>query len=564
MIRPNQNIHPEELLKKLQALMLLRVIFISFLLGALIFIKVHASRSYLGDIHTAHYLLLAAVYFLSIIYVLLFKRSANIRFQAYLQIITDVLIITVLIYTTGGIESIFSFLYILSIFTGSILLYRKGGMIVASVSSISYGLLLDLHYYGAIHPLSSRLSYPEQYQSYYLFFTILANMAAFYLVAYLSSFLSEQARKSKVALKDKESDLSRLEALHESIIGSLTSGLIVLDDQEKVILFNPAAEQLFGLSTSRIAGHSMGDHLPDLAELLHAPPLNSTDLRDMPAQPSDISYTTPDGATGHLQVFVSPLNLAPGGPRGRILILQDVTRLKQIQEEMKQVEGLALVGELAAGMAHEIRNPMASISGSIQMLKDEGLESDVNTRLMDIILRETDRLNRLISDFLLFARAQRPKLNPFDLNHLIRESLELFRNSQAWHPGTDVVTDLQELPTIESDSGQLRQVLWNLFINASEAMGGEGTLHIATSLAADTPETSPHVKVAIRDTGTGFDVKDLSRVFLPFFTTKEKGSGLGLAIVKRIVAGLDGKVSARNHPTGGAEVMIVLPVRANP
>jgi len=554
---------PEELLKKLQALMLLRVIFISFLLGALIFIQVRASRSYLGDIHTAHYLLLASIYCISIMYVWTLKRSKNIPFQAYVQLLTDVLIITALVYTTGGIESIFSFLYILSIFSGSILLYRKGGMIMASASSISYGLLLDLHYYGVIHPMSSRLSYPEQYQSYYLFFTIVANMAAFYLVAYLSSFLSEQVRKSKAALQNKEIDLTRLEALHESIIGSLSSGLIVLDEAERIILFNPAAEGLFGLSAPQVYGHSIQDHLPGIAELL-ARPSTSKGLSDTPTQLTDIRYSTPGGEEMHLQVSVSPLRFSPGNPKGQVLIVQDVTRLKQIQEEMKQVEGLALVGELAAGMAHEIRNPMASISGSIEMLREEIQRSDDNTRLMDIILRETDRLNRLISDFLLFARTQRPSLSEFDLNRLIRESLELFRNSREHRPQTEIELNLQAIPTIESDSGQLKQVLWNLFLNASEAMAGKGTLYIATSLAHESPIIeSAQIKVVIRDTGPGFNERDMARVFLPFFTTKERGSGLGLAIVKRIIDRLEGKISGRNHPDGGAEITMLLPVRPN-
>lgn len=564
MSGPSQKTPQGELLKKLQVLMLLRVIFISLLLGGLLFINIRVDRSYFDDIHTAQYFLLGAVYFISMMYVWMLKRSKNIRFQAYLQLLIDVLIITALIYATGGIESIFSFLYILSIFSGSILLFRKGGMFMASISSISYGLLLDFHYYGVIHPLSGRLSYPEQYQGHYLFLTIVANMAAFYLVGYLSSFLSEQARKSRAELQDKESDLTRLEALHETIIGSLTSGLIVLDNQERIILFNPAAERLFGLSAVQVTGHPIRDHLPWLSELLNSPPPVSTDPPDMQVALTDISYQPAAGEERHLQVSVSQLEVSPADPRGRILILQDVTRLKHIQEEMKQVEGLALIGELAAGMAHEIRNPMASISGSIQMLRDEIQQSDINTRLMDIVLRETDRLNGLISDFLLYARAQRPKVTEFDLNHLIIESLELFQNSQDCHPGTDFLTDLQKIPTVESDPDQLKQVLWNIFLNASEAMDGKGTLHIATSTDFKSYETERgQIKVVIRDTGKGFDEKDLPRVFLPFFTTKERGSGLGLAIVKRIVDSLDGKISGRNHPSGGAEITISLPIRPN-
>jgi len=545
----------EELLKRLQILMLLRVLFISFLMGALIFIQIRSSRSFFGDIHTAHYLLLAGVYFISLIYVFLLRGWSNIRLQAYVQLLMDTFIITILIYTTGGIESIFSFLYILSIFSGSILLYRRGGMVTASSSSIFYGVLLDLHYYGLIHPLSSRLSYPEQYQSYQLFFTIVANMAAFYLAAYLSSFLSEQARKSRAELQVKESDLTRLEALHERIIRSLTSGLIVLDGQQRMMLFNPAAEKMFRLSAAHVCGRPISECLPQVAQHLSGPSGVGSQLTDM-------VYPGSDGKEMYVQLSISPFQYAASDQKGWILILQDVTRMREIQEEMKAVEGLALVGELAAGMAHEIRNPMASISGSIEMLRDEIQQSEVNSRLMDIILRETERLNDLVADFLLFARAQRPRMTPFDLNQLVMECVELFQNSYKSHPDTEIVADVQGPAVIESDSAQLKQVLWNLFLNASEAMGQGGTLHVATSLDQGPDGSAPtRATVVVRDSGEGFKEEDLSRIFLPFFTTKERGSGLGLAIVKRIIDRLGGKTSARNHPAGGAEIRIVLPVR---
>ncbi|MCD6304931.1 MAG: PAS domain-containing protein [Deltaproteobacteria bacterium] len=551
----------EELLKRLQVLMLLRVLFISFLMGALIFIEVRSSRSFLGNIHTAHYLLLAWVYFISLIYVFLLRGWSNIRLQAYLQLLMDTLIITILIYATGGIESIFSFLYILSIFSGSILLYRRGGMMTASSSSIFYGVMLDVQYYGLVHPLSSRLSYPDQYQSSQLFFTIAANMAAFYLVAYLSSFLSEQARKSRAELQVRESDFTRLEALHERIIRSLTSGLIVLDGQQRIMLFNPAAETMFSLSAGHVCGRPISECLPQVAQHVNSVSAASSGPLGIGTRLTDMVYPGPEGKKRYVQLSISPFQYAASEQKGWILILQDVTRMREIQEEMKSVEGLALVGELAAGMAHEIRNPMASISGSIEMLRDEIQETEVNSRLMDIILRETERLNDLVADFLLFARAQRPRVTRFDLNQLVMESVELFQNSQRSHPDMQIVTDFQGPAVIESDSAQIKQVLWNLFLNASEAMGQGGTLHIATSLEQGPDGSTPtRATVVVRDSGEGFKEEDLSRIFLPFFTTKEKGSGLGLAIVKRIIDRLGGKTSARNQPAGGAEVRIVLPV----
>jgi len=542
--------------------MLLRVLFISILLGALIFVQARGSLSHFGEIHTSHYLLLVSVYFISIIYAFLLKYLNNITLQAYTQLLVDTLIITSLIYSTGGIESIFSFLYILSIFSGSILLYRRGGMIVASSSSIFYGLLLDLHYYGVIHPLGSRAIYSETYQSAYLFFTILANMIGFYLVGYLSSFLSEQARMNRVELVAKQLDVNRLEGLNESIIGSITSGLIVLDNQEKIVLFNPAAEKMFGIKANHACGHLIGDTLPLFVEHSSVRQFLSTGLIETKSSFSDLSYERPDGTKTDLRLSVSPLLHSFGEQQGQILTLQDVTKMKQIEEEMKKVEGLAIIGELAAGMAHEIRNPMASISGSIEIIRDGMEQNDVNVRLMNIILRETDRLNELVSDFLLFARPKRTKLTELDLNQLILESLELFQNNPRWNSEITIFTNFPYPVTVESDPDQLKQVLWNLFLNACDAMGGGGELHVASVLLPGPPEfESEKAKIVIRDTGEGFDEKGLQHLFLPFFTTKEIGSGLGLAIVKRIIDRLEGKISGANHPGGGAEITILLPAR---
>ena len=238
-----------------------------------------------------------------------------------------------------------------------------------------------------------------------------------------------------------------------------------------------------------------------------------------------------------------------------------MTAVKRIEKKMKKVEGLALIGELAAGIAHEVRNPLASISASIQMLKDGLEKDDVNRRLMNIISREIKRLNRLVNDFLLFARPKKSNLEEFDLNELVLESLELFKNSQHWTGKIRVLTDLQHPIRLESDPEQIKQVFWNVFLNACDAMSDGGSLRVATDLESDPPQSDRKmVKIVFHDTGKGFDEKVLSQLFTPFFTTKANGSGLGLAIVKRIVEELKGEVLGDNHPNGGAEITILLPM----
>jgi two-component system sensor histidine kinase PilS (NtrC family) len=562
MISSAPKILQSELSGRLQSLMLLRVIFVSLFLGASIFIQVRETQAYFGYIQTSHYLLIAVVYFLTFIYALVLKYSKSLFWFAYLQVLFDTFFVTAVVYSTGGIESIFSSLYFLCIIYGSIMLYRKGGMMVASLSSILYGLLLDLHYYEVIHPLGSRMSHPEQYQSSYLLYIILVNIVAFYVVAFLSSYVSEQARKSNVELKAKQIDLDKLEILNESIINSITSGLIALDGSNRIILFNPAAEEIFQIKANKAFGRQVHDVLPFLSEHLAdgrgavSPLVENEDFPPF----LDIPYLRPNDENKHLRLSISPLRLLLAGQEGHILVFQDLTEIKQIEEEMKRVEGLAVIGELAAKIAHEIRNPMASISGSIQMLKGGLEKDDINSRLMEIVSREVERLNNLVNDFLVFARPKKGNLKKFDLNQLILESLELFKNSRHYNDDIKLLTDFQDSINVESDPEQIKQVLWNLFLNACEAMAEGGSLYVSTRSEEETQPDGRKIKISIRDTGKGFEKNALSQLFVPFFTTKEDGSGLGLAIVKGLVEGLKGEVFGSNHPEGGAEISISIPV----
>ena len=434
-------------------------------------------------------------------------------------------------------------------------------MIVASSCSILYGLLLDLHYYNIIQPLGSSWEQSTQYQASNIFYIIVVNITAFYIVAFLSSLPSEQARKSRAELKEKEDDISKLEALNEWIISSITSGLIAIDEQKRIILFNPSSEKIFGLACKEVIGKKIPDILPIIDGYLSETRENNTITPSISQKYSDIKYQNKNGVILSLRYFMSPLIIPDTDQRGNILLFQDVTEMTEIEKEMKRVEGLALVGELAAGIAHEIRNPMASISGSIQMLR-EGMDTDeVNRRLMDIILREIDRLNHLINDFLKYARPKPIELREFNLKQMITESLELLKNSGKWKKNIELKTDLDSIEKIVSDPEQVRQVIWNILLNAVEAVPEKGILFIGTkSVTVDSQggEETDMAEITVRDSGKGFSERALDQMFSPFFTTKEEGSGLGLAIVKQIVEGLKGSINGHNHPGGGAEVNILI------
>ena len=562
MIDTGPNILQLELSNRLQKLMFLRVFLVSLLLGASILIQVKQTKTYFGDIQTFHYFLIATIYFSTFVYIVLLRFKKHLIKLAYIQLLLDTVLTTTIIYATGGTESIFSFLYFLAIISASILLYRKGGLIVASSSSMLYGLLLGLNYYNVIQPFSPPPTlYSAESQGLYTLFNVIVNSGAFFLVAFLSSFLSEQARKGRVELKAKQDDIDTLEALNERIVRSIISGVITIDDRDSVILFNPAAEDIFAVKPGRAIGRQITEILPFVAEYLDSRKDSTQQQPRAPHPFIDLPYVREDGKRIFLRFSISPLKLPNEEQKGKILFFQDMTEVRQIEEEMKKVEDLALIGQLAAGIAHEIRNPMASISGSIQMLS-EGLEKhDVNNRLMNIILTEIGRLNRLINDFLIFARPKPSNFKKFDLYQLTSESVELFRNSENWSKKIQVIVDFKKGIILESDPEQIKQILWNLLLNACEAMSEGGMVHVSADVLNSGNRSEPRqevVKMSVRDTGEGFTEKAFLHLFTPFFTTKERGSGLGLATVKRIVDGLKGKITGQNHPDGGAEITILL------
>lgn len=557
--RKDQTQPDEDIANKLKILILLRVMFGTLLLGASLIIQSKAFPAVPDLLEKPHYFIIGAIYGITIVYLILFRTYSRLKIQAYAQVLGDTVLITAIIYSTGGIESIFSFLYILNTFTGAIILFRRGGILTASFASILYGVVIDLHFYGLIRPLGLQEIAPSGYRPFYALYLIIVHLAAFYLVAILTSYLSEQLRRSATALKAKELDFSRLESLHECIIKSMSSGLIVLDAHARVILSNPAARQIL---SPEAEDAFFEEQCPLLVRECLKKDLALYNFEDQ-AAPSgkEIIYSRRDGIKLHLRVTTSALmSLAgQGDAMGCILIFQDITEIKRIEEAMQRVEKLATIGGLAAGIAHEIKNPLASISGSIQVLKARIAPDKTDARLMDIVVREINRLNSLVNDFLLFARPKKVSPQRVVLVKLMSDFFELFKNAGNWKADVKIITDIQPSIEIHSDPAIVGQILWNLFLNASEAMADGGTLFVSS-----TAEHKDCVRITIRDTGAGFKEEALKNMFVPFFTTKERGSGLGLAIVRRLAEELKGQVNGRNHPDGGAEITLILPSAEDP
>jgi len=387
---------------------------------------------------------------------------------------------------------------------------------------------------------------------------ITVNICAFFLMALLTAYPVEQSRKRSKELKDKEEDLIRLEALNDIIINNVSFGIISLDKKDRILLFNPEAERIFKVKAKDIVGKSLSMAIPSLWEILSSE-LSDGSFSEM--RYKDITFNGKGGIKRYLRFYSSQLNLPHPYDMGKVLFIQDITEQKKIEEDIKKVRELAIVGELAAGIAHEIRNPLASISGSIQMLNRHIRDSDIQKRLMSIILREIKRLNSMIEDFLVFSRPKRLRIKKFYLNELIEEAISLFKSSDRWNQDIKIKKELDQDILIESDPDQIKQIFWNLFLNAADAMPDGGTLTISIKRLNSGPTSM--VQIEIKDTGKGFSDKALSNLFVPFFTTKKGGSGLGLAMVKRIVTNLKGIIEGGNRPGGGAYVKVCIPISIN-
>ena len=558
----------EELLGKIKWLMVLRLLFATFLLVATVVVQARAYPSFSNTSLASLYILTGVIYFLTLCYALLLDRIKKYILFAYVQLVFDVLFVTALIYVTGGIESIFSFMYILTIINAAIMLYRRGGLLIASASSIGYGSLLDLQYFGIIHPYYIRASELMTYTIGYYFYTLLMNIAAFYLVAFLSSYLAEELRRSGVKLKAKQYDLDQLELLNRNIVQSINTGLITLNNQLEISYINPAVEQISGFGYRDLEGIHIGDIFPKIVPYLSISDRGG-DNDDMP-QPQkgiDVDFDRRDGTRLHLGFSQSILKDPGGDEIGLILIFQDLTEFRQMQEQVRRMDRLAVAGELAAGIAHEIKNPLASLSGSIQMLRDEVDFGPMQQRLMDITMREAERLNALVNEFLLFARPERAVDRSVEVNEVIEDTLEMLKNSPELSRPIRIEKTLSKNLWVHIDSQRLQQVIWNLVLNAVQEMKNSGRLSVATAIrtkrgSGDAPRDRQEklAEISISDTGPGILPENQGKVFDPFFTTKNQGTGLGLTIVHRIVENYDGKIFLDSDGRSGTTFTLHFPL----
>jgi two-component system sensor histidine kinase PilS (NtrC family) len=464
----------------------------------------------------------------------------------------DVTLITVLVYVTGGVESIYSILYPLVIIYSVLFLAKKGGIAVASVSGILYGFLLDLEYYRVIHPIYSSF-WDYNFSAGYVLARIFIHIVSFYIVALLISFAVEQEKSARSLLAEKESEFYQLDLLHKSIIESVSAGIITIDLQGSIKSFNRAAEEITGVSFSEVKGKGIDKVFPGFSEILDKTKNEEGENEGVNRAEIVLGKRNKNIALGF---SVSSLINSKKEKIGTILIFQDLTAIKEMEKEVEKSKRLALIGEMAAGLAHEVRNPLASLCGSIQMLQKNLELDETNRRLMQIILRGRDQLENLVRNFLLLARPNLSDREEFNIKDVIDDVLEPLRYGPDWHEDIKVVTEFCTQTSIIGNKTEMRQLLWNLVLNAIQAMPNGGKLTIETKLIDNGMH---YLEIRISDNGCGIKEDDYNKVIEPFYTTRETGTGLGLAIVNRIVESHGGTITIESEPKKGTSCILLLP-----
>ncbi len=535
--------------RKLVALMIVRVIISTILLGFAILLELNAGS---GSLTRSLYELIGVTFALSAVYASTLRVAERWPWYIDLQLSADALIVSAFIWITGGVASYFSLLYVLPIIAASTLQLRRGGLLVAVFSTVLYTGLIGAQYvFGS--EISPAVPLPPIQVAQY---TVAINVLGFLAVGFLSGSLAERLSFADVSLARASTEIAALQALNQHIIDSLTMGIVTTDLEGRVVTFNRSAEALTGLPGDEVAGRPVSDvlQLPEdfsagLVITANAP-LNRR---------AEYLFKTPKGRT--IDIGMSATHLVTSqGTSGFLFTFQDVTAPKKLERDARIQQRLAAVGEMAAGIAHEIRNPLASMAGSIQVLRQELPLTEEQAQLMDIVLRESERLNQTIRGFMAYARPQRFGIARLDLRPLLNDTALLLRNSAEVREQHVVDVDAPDEPVwCEADEGQVRQIVWNLATNGLRAMPAGGRLRLSARLEEN---GRTRAVLTVQDEGVGIPEEELDAIFQPFRGSFARGTGLGMAIVHRIVSDYSGEIQVKSKPGEGTTVQVRLPSQA--
>jgi two-component system sensor histidine kinase PilS (NtrC family) len=550
LVVPEGNREGPDFRRRVEWMMLLRLVITTLLLGATIFFQFRETQTFFLDPTIPLYILVSATFFLSLIYVFSLPLIVDLWAFSFFQIIVDVFYATVVIYFTGGASSIFTLLYLFPIIASAILHYRRGALIIASLASVLFGILLDLEFYRVLPVSDWRWVTPwSRSTPDYILWVLVVHLTFFYVLAVVASSVAEQLQTTRISLRRKESDFTRLSDLHTGIVRSIPSGIITTDEHDRVTFVNTAGVAL------------LGSPLPDLVSLPLKQIFPVIDDNVATSSVRGQTYRTAqelNGETKHLELAVSELRDRDGVPTGRLVVFQDVTEIRKMEERVSLSEKQAAFVRIAARMAHEIRNPLASLRGATELLAQHPEAAAAERRLLDIVIRESDRLNSLLGEFLLAVSEQQLRKIRVMLTDLVEETVDLFSKEPRVSGRVSLETRIHKGVEVEGEPARLRQALWNLLSNALDATPDGGVIRVVLECE---PRSNEAV-LEVQDSGAGIPLEIKDRIFEPFTTTKEKGTGLGLSLVLSIVKAHGGTVEAESSPGAPTVFTLRLPLAA--
>jgi two-component system, NtrC family, sensor histidine kinase PilS len=519
----------------LEWLVKVRILILTFLLGIELLISQFTATSLPVRPFVTAILLW---YTLSIFYVVLLSFWREQHVQSVLQVLTDLVLATVLIEVTGGVDSSLNFLYPLIIIVACILLPRVWAILSAALAFLLYGSLLELNYFGLIPSFSSTRPDLRTLQA-----IILINLFGYLLVAYLAGLLATKLRQVDVQLQDTSGALNDLRALHENVIQAISGGIVTTGLDGHITLVNNAGEKLLERTENELVGEPISSLFID-----PLPHVGSEEAH------GEVCKFAKNGYRKTFRVIVSGLTVPGRGMMGYVYSFDDLTAIRRLEREVRMQDRLAAVGRLAAGIAHEIRNPLTSIAGSVQMLEEIASLTEEQRMLVQIVTRESERLNNIITDFLAYSRGKQYKFEKTDLLPLLDDTLTLLTNRLlAEEKNIRVVRQVAvDTAFVIADGDRMKQVFWNFCENAVRAMKTAGTLTISVEAEGE------DWQVSVADTGPGMSPQQTEKIFEPFQSQFEGGTGLGLAIVYQIVQAHEGKVWARSKQGQGTTFVLRL------
>ena len=487
---------------------------------------------------------------LTLVYAIARTFSKALLLQARIQFAIDIVLITWLVWTTDVIHSPYIALYIVVIAASSLFLGPRDAVVISVACAVAFtaSALAVLSGLGRIQPGelldTGRV---KTFQSIGLF------DIAFLVVGLLSARLAARQSRSDVRLQAATQSLATLRALHERIVESIRSGVVTTDLQGRIYTFNAAAAEITGYHEADVRGQDASIFFGELKEII-ADSMNTTIASDVSPR-FEADCLTADGLRLRLGFSLTPLSSELGETTGTVITFQDLTHIRALEETSRRQDRLAAIGRMAASIAHEIRNPLAAMRGSIQMLRADMEGQSSQTELMEIILRESDRLNRIISDFLNYARPRSIIQSRVDVGELLRRTFTLLRNSVEISEHQIIQEDVPDTPVlVDADAEQLQQVFWNLARNALQSMPTGGELRATVRLQANR-----RLRIAFSDTGRGMSPEQVERLFEPFSSTTG-GTGLGLSIVYQIIRDHGGTINVRSREGQGTTITIEMPV----